>query len=636
MRTIFNRISHTLSMKLGLAIVFFTGIVFVMSFGYLFVRSRQYVKEEAIVRAMRVLDETSLRIMGIMSEIETATHNAEWFVMQDQTPDSLLQYSHRVVMLNSNVSGCSITMAPDFYPSSVGHFSAYSLRQGDSIATEREDDYDYYSEVWYKTAKETGKPCWVGPYDDTDEGSLSATDKITSYCLPLYSAQGKIIGVISTDISLRWLSETISEEKPYPNSFSIMLSHDGHYLVHPDTTHLFKETIFNNVENIEELDNKILVGHQMLEGKEDYKRVLRKGEPYYIFYKPIQQTGWSIGLICPEDDILGNYNRLGYIIFVVIGVGLLLLLFFCIRTVNHFIAPLNQLVSQSHDIAAGNFSERMPYSDRQDLVGQLQNSFVTMQQSLDEHIGRLQQTNEEAERRNRELINATKLAQEANNRKQEFIRDVSHQLRTPLNIIQGFFLVLRDGYNELPVEEKNDLMGIIRHNVVTLRRMVSMLVDASWLESGAMCECKDSVGCNDVARKAVDTFNQRAPYNVKLEFRTSVPDELQVHTDRKHLFRILCELLFNAKKFADGDTVRLLLESNADSVMFTVEDNGPGIPEAEREHIFSHFIKLDSFSEGLGLGLNLSHQFAHRMGGELKLDTDYTSGCRFILTIPMR
>ena len=163
-----------------------------------------------------------------------------------------------------------------------------------------------------------------------------------------------------------------------------------------------------------------------------------------------------------------------------------------------------------------------------------------------------------------------------------------------------------------------------------------MLVDASWLESGAMCECQDSVGCNDVARKAIDTFNQRAPYNVKLEFRTSVPDELQVHTDRKRLFRILCELLFNAKKFADGDTVRLLLESNADSVMFTVEDNGPGIPEAEREHIFSHFIKLDSFSEGLGLGLNLSHQFAHRMGGELKLDTDYTSGCRFILTIPIR
>ena len=636
MRTFFNRISHTLSMKLGLAIVFFTGIVFVMSFGYLFVRSRQYVKEEAIVRAMRVLDETSLRIMGIMSEIETATHNAEWFVMQDQTPDSLLQYSHRVVMLNSNVSGCSITMAPDFYPSSVGHFSAYSLRQGDSIATEREDDYDYYSEVWYKTAKETGKPCWVGPYDDTDEGSLSATDKITSYCLPLYSAQGEIIGVISTDISLRWLSETITEEKPYPNSFSIMLSRDGHYLVHPDTNHLFRETIFSNVEYAGEQDDKILVGHQMLEGKEGYKRIVRKGQFYYIFYKPVRQTGWSIALICPENDILGNYNRLGYIIFIIITVCLLLLLFFCIRTVNHFIAPLNQLVSQSHDIALGNFSERMPYSDREDIVGQLQNSFVTMQQSLDEHIGRLQQTNEEAERRNRELISATKLAQEANEKKQAFIGDVSHQIRTPLNIIQGFFIVLRDSYSEMPEEERNDLMGTIRHNVVSLRRMVSMLVDASWLESGASMECHDSVGCNDVAREAVNAFNQRAPYSVELDFRTTVPDELHVRTDREHLFRILRELLFNAKKFGDGGTVRLLLESNADSVVFTVEDSGPGIPEAERERIFSHFLKLDSFSEGLGLGLNLSHQFAHRMGGELELDTDYTSGCRFILTIPMR
>ena len=163
-----------------------------------------------------------------------------------------------------------------------------------------------------------------------------------------------------------------------------------------------------------------------------------------------------------------------------------------------------------------------------------------------------------------------------------------------------------------------------------------MLVAASWLESGASMECHDSVGCNDVAREAVNAFNQRAPYSVELDFRTTVPDELHVRTDREHLFRILRELLFNAKKFADGGTVRLLLESNADSVVFTVEDSGPGIPEAERERIFSHFLKLDSFSEGLGLGLNLSHQFAHRMGGELKLDTDYTSGCRFILTIPMR
>ena len=163
-----------------------------------------------------------------------------------------------------------------------------------------------------------------------------------------------------------------------------------------------------------------------------------------------------------------------------------------------------------------------------------------------------------------------------------------------------------------------------------------MLVDASWLETGAMCECQDLVGCNDVAREAINAFNQLESYNVELDFRTSLPDDLHVHTDREHLFRILCELLFNAKKFADGGIVRLLLESDADSIKFIVEDNGPGIPEAERESIFSHFIKLDSFSEGLGLGLNLSHRFARRMGGELKLDTDYTSGCRFILTIPMK
>ena len=69
---------------------------------------------------------------------------------------------------------------------------------------------------------------------------------------------------------------------------------------------------------------------------------------------------------------------------------------------------------------------------------------------------------------------------------------------------------------------------------------------------------------------------------------------------------------------------------------FTVTDSGPGIPAAEAEHIFERFVKLDTFSQGLGLGLSVARLIARTLGGELRLDTSYTSGTRFVMRISVR
>ena len=97
------------------------------------------------------------------------------------------------------------------------------------------------------------------------------------------------------------------------------------------------------------------------------------------------------------------------------------------RTISQFVSPLNQLVSQSQYIASGHFGEPMARTRRTDLIGQLQNSFSTMQESLAEHIGQLQQANERAEERNRELLRLNDLAQKARLEKKAFLQDVSHQ-----------------------------------------------------------------------------------------------------------------------------------------------------------------------------------------------------------------
>ena len=547
---------HSLAVRLGLAIMFFVLLVFTIALGFLVNRSRQLVKQEAIGRATKMLDKTALRVTSYLNNIEDATHDMEWLVMQNLRPDSLLNFSHRVVELNPDVSGCSITMEPDFFSKSIGNFSAYSIREGNRILTAREGDYDYYQKDWYRLPKMRGHACWIDPYDDYNAGTLSNSNMIASYSLPLRNAQNQIIGIISTDLSLPWLSKTISEEKPYPNSYSIMINRKGYYFVHPNPSKLFKHTILSGI-NPKEHPDIVTLGHEMLAGKDDYMKVKMDGQSCYVFYEPLPQTGWSIAIICPESDILDRYNHLFNIIIGIIAVGLLLILLFCLRTISHFIAPLYQLVVQSRHIASGHFDEHLPRSHRNDFVGQLQNSFVTMQESLDEHISQLQRANDEAEHRNQELLVANQLAKEATEQKTAFIQDISHQIRTPLNIIQGFFNVVRDNCDNLSPEEKDSLTDTMLQNAISLRRMTTMLYDKARYENGYMSERKDLTNCNEVAREAIQAFNNKPPYHVPISMDTSLPDTCQIMTDRTHLFRIVCELLFNAKKYAPGSHVRL-------------------------------------------------------------------------------
>ena len=584
---------HSLSLKLGVTITAFIALLFVSSVGLLYIRSRQLVKQEALERAEKALDKATLRVSCYLNEIEAVTENLKWIANQDQTPDSLLAYTHRIVTLSTNIDGCSITMEPDFFPPSIGRFSAYTVRKGDSIITQREGDYDYYSKVWYRTPKEQQRPCWIDPYNDYNAGTLSNDDIIVSYSIPLTDKTGRFIGVISTDLSQTWLSKTIDENKPYPHSYCTILGRDDRL---PDIS----------------------------------------GEPCYVFQKTLHQTGWQISLICPERDILGSYKRLGYIIFTVLAIGIILLLIFFMRSIARFVSPLNQLVSQSQYIASGHFGEPMARTRRTDLVGQLQNSFSTMQESLAEQIGQLQQANERAEERNRELQRLNELAQKARLEKKAFLQDVSHQIRTPLNIIQGFLNVVLKNNSDLTVREKAHIMAMMQKNAFSLRRMAYMLYDATWLEKGQKLEYNDIVSCNAVASKAIDALHRFTPgKDDTVIFETALDDDIQIRTHEKRLIYILHELLFNAKKFAPDGTVKLTVYETPGTVNFAIEDEGPGIPPEERLRIFNHFFKHSPFSEGLGLGLYLCRHYIRLMGGELSLDTTYEKGSRFIIRLPL-
>lgn len=486
MKRIFLHVRRRLSIRLGLLIVLIVTVAFFLLFGYLFYRGKRYIQHAAIDRATKLLDNTAERINGIMDATETVTNFLAQTTPRHLCPDSLLVFTRRAVEEHSFLTGMAISMEPYYFPEMGRYFSAYSLRYMcdedeppiDSITTVREGPFEYFDAVWYKASRTLGTSSWVDAYDDYNEGTLSSPDILTSYCCPMRNADGQFIGSITASLTLKWLSASVSDLKPYPNSSAIMIDRRGTYIVHPDTAKLYRETIFSDADpkirhEIESLGKDMLAGHSGM------VKTTVDGAPAYIFYRPLERTGWSIAIVCPESDIFARYNKLVYIVWFVVSIGLVLLMLFCYQTVRRAVLPIKQLDKAARRISNGHFDVSLFISSRQDSLSRLTNSFAHMQQSLANNVESLQHVNEELQSHNEELAEAYELKLETNRRKTAFIRNVYHEIRTPLNIISGFAQVLFASQHALPTEEVDDIIKRMRSSAKDISRLARELSEVS-------------------------------------------------------------------------------------------------------------------------------------------------------------
>ena len=631
-----NRIRKSFSTKLSLGILLMTVTIFVVSLGVLFTQSRHIIRTEAVGRTKAVLNTTMQHIVRNLMTIENATNTCSWMIEQQFQPEQILDFTSRIVRLNPHIDGCSISAEPNMFKKYGRYFSAYTVRKTDTITTVIEEEYEYFQKEWYKTPRNLESGCWVVYTDEVDSLKLTLDGMIASYGKPLYSADSSMVGIISTDLSLLRLSKVMSEVRPYPNSYFMMIDNEGRYFIHPDSTRLFTQTIFTNVDPRKQYDI-IALGHEMTSGKQGQMVVNVDGAPCVVCYQPVLGTKWSLAIVCPDSDVLAGYYRMTYIVVPLLVIGLLVILLLCHRAVTVSIRPLNQLLDKTQTIASGNMEVYIPKSQRLDVIGRLQNSFATMFRYLNFHIGSVRYTTEQTKLRNEELEGATRMAKEADKQKTIFIQNVSHQIRTPLNIIMGFSQVLSDaGKEKLSDEEMKSITDMMDHNSKHLKRMLQMLFDSSdtGLSEELNSQKHDLILCNDVAREAIENTNLHYP-NLQISFQSELADDFCIKGNRLYLMRALRELLYNSAKYSDGQHVSLHVTPTDCNIQYIVEDTGKNINEADRETIFKFFTKVDDLTEGLGLGLPLAKRHAQNLGGDLILDTSYQEGCRFIIEVPI-
>ncbi len=492
MHRLLTYIRQHLTLRLGLIILEIVGVVFGVSLGILFHQTKLYVRHAAESHAMQVLDQTVQNITSIMDHAEAVTNEMEKTVQRHLDPDSLLAYTRRVVEQNPDIIGFTIAMEPGFFPTEGPFFSAYSLREGDSIITITEN-LDYTSQVWYRVPWSRKQAMWLDPYIDETPGFLTSSEYNFSFVKPLYTTDGKPVGVICTDMLLKWLSQAVTRVKPYPNSSAIMLGHDGRYIVHPDTAKLVRQTIFSDPDPEARMEVGAL-GHSMLSGQTGSWALTVDGNPAHIFYCPLEHTDWSIAIVCPDSDVFSGYNHLLNIAMVFTATFLIVLLIVCFHIIRRAIVPINQLAEAARQLSSslphstagadGSFAQATTLkpitpTQRIDTVGQLQNSFVRMQQAILSSTRKLQSINAETEQRNKELQQAYQLVREADARKTAFIQDMYHEIRTPLNIISGFTQVIAISNDSIPEEEMADITARMRAGAEAITDLTHKLTEAA-------------------------------------------------------------------------------------------------------------------------------------------------------------
>ena len=394
MKKLIDTFRRSFSARLSLWVVSFAALVFLGAMAYFFTVSRRYVREEAILRATQVVENSVLRLNNILEDVQLSADNLEWLVYRHlDEPELMKEYSRITVQGNPVLSGCSISFEPNFFK---GHYyySAYSGYVGGALETEQEgdEDYQYFYLDWYLQPKLLNQPCWTEPYSDweQDDAADRQTQRMVSYCKPLTTSEG-FIGSISLDISLKWLSDNLSPVKPYPHSYSILISRGGTYLVHPDPEKLFYQTIFT--EGLIDPDPaQDELGKSMLDLEAGYRRMEIDGIRSYVFFTPLKATGWSMAIVCPESDIFGRFNRLRWFITMIDLLGLLLLFFSCFQVIRKAMRPLSDLARQAEDIASGHFDTVLPENTQPDELGTLSRSFADMQSSLVTYMDELTRT----------------------------------------------------------------------------------------------------------------------------------------------------------------------------------------------------------------------------------------------------
>jgi len=319
--------------------------------------------------------------------------------LDESTVEELLEQS---IQLNDDVFGMALGLEPGVLGPTRDQFCPYVFRDGDTIRSRRLDtpEYSYREMGWYSNSFATGQAQWSEPYFDEGGGDVL----MSTYSVPVFGDGGRGLGIVTADISLGQLRDMVRSIRILDTGHSLLLSAEGRILVFREDSVVMRETVHSLAQK-QESSSLAELGREMVGGRSGVRTVsgLGQGSQYRVVYQPVAHTGWSLAIFLPEAELFEPLKRLTRNLFLVGGLGMLLVLAGITLVARRATAEIHLLSEVSGQISEGRLDVPVPDGYSTVELRQLADSFRTMQRSLQEHIQTLMETTATRERMAGEL-----------------------------------------------------------------------------------------------------------------------------------------------------------------------------------------------------------------------------------------
>lgn len=386
-------LSRSFATRLSIYVLSFTLIVFATIMILFYNYSHEKVTNYAIERTHGLLNNIATEISSQLMSVETTINQSVW-VMEEHLnrPDSLYKVITSVINNNPLIVGSGIAFVPNHYKEKGKYFMPYaSLGNNDNgeIAYQvlGSQNYDYPCMDWYLIPKLLKKDYWSEPYYDDGGGNII----MSTYSKPLYDNRGELYAIFIASISLSQFTDTISLLKPYPSSYTYLVSRNGSFLTHAERNKIMNQTIFSEAFAEKNLAQEH-IGREMLAGHTGTMRFDNIGTDSYAFYTTIPHIGWSVCTVCPSQIILQDLDSTSRKIIYTFLVGMLVLFLIVYSIIRRLTSPLEEFSQAAREIATGRFDIQIPQVRSHDEIRHLHDSLIYMQNSLSNYVNELRET----------------------------------------------------------------------------------------------------------------------------------------------------------------------------------------------------------------------------------------------------
>lgn len=373
------KIRFSFSTRLSLYIICITAVLFIIAMQIIGGFSKRTIMEDTKKNATSMVKIVISDIETILANVEAAVQNSVWVAEEHKDdPDYLYKITEALVRDNPNIIGSTIAFQPYYFASKGEYYAPYTCKNADNTLQSFQlgnSDNDYPHQEWFLLPTLTKKPLWSEPY--FDEGGAKVM--MTTYSIPLIDKTGEVYAVITADVSLKNLTDIINNVKSEHKTYTMIVSRNGSFVAHPDTSVILKETLYSVITEFSTGGEGIVDG--VMDGKSGFGELVSGGERDVCVYGPIR-NGWSVLVLYKYEQVLKGVTEMNNIILIVMLLGLILLYVCCIIIIKRITKPIKKFSDYAIEISHGNLNAQLPIVKSNDEILTLHDSLDTMQTSL--------------------------------------------------------------------------------------------------------------------------------------------------------------------------------------------------------------------------------------------------------------